>query len=251
MKSIRFYLTHYLKMRKFRKREGVPDGWVPIREVIAKAGVTKATVHHYVKLGLIPKPLKVNRQMAYYPPETVEYIKVIKKLQKGYLPLKKIKELIKKRRPEEIQKDIELIRKSIEEEMVPEKKLRAMIPISERVLRQLEQMGIIKKSRGGYTKQDIKIIENVWRLTEIGFNEQNSFSIDFFDKLAKLVGKIVALELKEFNKKLLGKLPPEKLAEIAREAIPATSEIIGTLHAKILQEKIKELELPKTRAEKK
>jgi hypothetical protein len=58
----------------------------------------------------------------------------------------------------------------------------------------------------------------------------------------KLVGRIATLEFTEFNKKLLGKLTPEKLAEIAKVAIPATSEIIGALHSKILQEKIKELE---------
>src|SRR5215203_6889251 len=66
-----------------------------ISELAERSGVPVATVRHYLREGLLPEPVKTSRNMAYYPPEFVDRIKLIKRLQEErYLPLKAIKNVL-------------------------------------------------------------------------------------------------------------------------------------------------------------
>ena len=59
-----------------------------------------ATVRHYLREGLLPEPVKTSRNMAYYPPEFVDRIRLIKQLQEErFMPLKVIRELLDAARP--------------------------------------------------------------------------------------------------------------------------------------------------------
>ena len=54
-----------------------------------------ATVRHYLREGLLPEPVKTSRNMAYYPPEFVERIRLIKQLQEErFMPLRVIRDLL-------------------------------------------------------------------------------------------------------------------------------------------------------------
>ena len=50
-------------------------------ELVEASGVSGATIKHYLREGLLPEPIKTSRNMAWYRPETVERIEVIKRLQ--------------------------------------------------------------------------------------------------------------------------------------------------------------------------
>src|SRR3954453_17250950 len=66
-----------------------------ISELSERSGVPVATIHHYLREGLLPEPVKTSRNMAYYPPEFVDRLRVIKQLQEERLiPLKVIRELL-------------------------------------------------------------------------------------------------------------------------------------------------------------
>ena len=66
-----------------------------ISELAETSGVPVATVRHYLREGLLPEPVKTSRNMAYYPPEFAERIRLIKQLQEErFLPLKVIRELL-------------------------------------------------------------------------------------------------------------------------------------------------------------
>ena len=53
------------------------------------------TVKHYVREGLLPRPVKTSRNMAYYGEACIDRIKLIKKIQKEkFLPLEVIKRLL-------------------------------------------------------------------------------------------------------------------------------------------------------------
>ena len=52
-----------------------------------------ATVRHYLREGLLPEPVKTSRNMAYYPPEFADRIRLIKQLQEDrFMPLRVIRE---------------------------------------------------------------------------------------------------------------------------------------------------------------
>src|SRR5436189_5738479 len=66
-----------------------------ISELAEASGVPVATVRHYLREGLLPEPVKTSRNMAYYPPEFVERIRLIKRLQEErFMPLRVIKDVI-------------------------------------------------------------------------------------------------------------------------------------------------------------
>ncbi len=92
------------------------NGLLKISELAERSGVPVATIRHYLREGLLPEPVKTSRNMAYYPPEFVERIRVIKQLQEErFLPLRVIRDLLDRQDAE------------------PER-LRAMIALEDRIL---------------------------------------------------------------------------------------------------------------------
>src|SRR5581483_3333591 len=56
-------------------------------ELARASGVSAATIKHYLREGLLPEPVKTSRNMAYYPAEFVDRIRLIKQLQEErYMP---------------------------------------------------------------------------------------------------------------------------------------------------------------------
>src|SRR5919206_780902 len=71
------------------------DQLLRISELAERSGVPVATIKHYLREGLLPEPVKTSRNMAYYPPEFVERIRLIKQLQEErFMPLKHIKAVL-------------------------------------------------------------------------------------------------------------------------------------------------------------
>ena len=90
-----------------------------MRELAQEAGVPAATIKHYLREGLLPEPIKTAPNMAYYPRESVERVKLIKQLQEErFLPLKVIKEILEQG----------------EQEGEGADRLRALIDLEDRVL---------------------------------------------------------------------------------------------------------------------
>ena len=55
-------------------------------------------MRHYLREGLLPEPVKTSRNMAYYPPEFVDRIRLIKQLQEErFMPLRVIRDLLDSR----------------------------------------------------------------------------------------------------------------------------------------------------------
>ena len=66
-----------------------------ISELADASGVSAGTIKHYLREGLLPEPVKTSRNMAYYPPEFVDRIRTIKRLQEErFMPLRLIREVL-------------------------------------------------------------------------------------------------------------------------------------------------------------
>ena len=71
------------------------DGLLKMSELAERAGVAAGTIKHYLREGLLPEPVETSRNMAYYPPEFVERIRLIKQLQEErFMPLRVIKDVL-------------------------------------------------------------------------------------------------------------------------------------------------------------
>ena len=76
-------------------RTGTDVELLKIGELAEASEVPVPTIKHYLREGLLPEPVKTSRNMAYYPPEFVDRIKLIKQLQEErFMPLKAIKSVL-------------------------------------------------------------------------------------------------------------------------------------------------------------
>jgi DNA-binding transcriptional MerR regulator len=84
-----------------------------ISELAAKTGIPKETIHFYLREGLLPKPRKTRRNMAFYDQAHVDRLELIRRLQnERYLPLEVIRRVLKPERsggPRGGTEDLELL----------------------------------------------------------------------------------------------------------------------------------------------
>ena len=73
-----------------------PKQGMRIAELARRSDTSKETIHFYLREGLLRKPKKTSRNMAYYDETHVEQLKLIKRLRsESYLPLNVIKKVLK------------------------------------------------------------------------------------------------------------------------------------------------------------
>src|SRR6476660_5784199 len=101
---------------------GDPD-LLRMGELAEASGVPAPTIKHYLREGLLPEPVRTSRNMAYYPPEFVDRIRVIKQLQEErFMPLRVIRELLEREdEPERLRAMIELEDRILERALVGER----------------------------------------------------------------------------------------------------------------------------------
>jgi len=86
-------------MRQAQSTTNSPEAsTLKMKALMEATGVSKATIAHYLKEGLLPAPMRTNRNMAYYDASCVERVLFIKKMQANHrLPLSQIKLILDQR----------------------------------------------------------------------------------------------------------------------------------------------------------
>src|SRR5436189_2615605 len=133
-----------------------------ISELAEASGVPVATVRHYLREGLLPEPVKTSRNMAYYPPEFIERIRLIKQLQEErFMPLRVIKSMLDAA-PERARALVELEDRILEHALkgeersrVPATEVRKRYEIPQEVLDRLAELGVLTPSSRGYSSSDV------------------------------------------------------------------------------------------------
>src|SRR4051812_5551145 len=162
------------------------NGLLKISELADRSDVSVGTIKHYLREGLLPDPVKTSRNMAYYPPEFAERIRLIKQLQEErFLPLKVIRELLDSGNgdPESLRDQVELEDRILERaaagerERVPAGEVEARYEVPREVLARLEELGILTPTGDGYSPTDIQIVEAMSRFRAGGFGEDIGFTV--------------------------------------------------------------------------
>jgi DNA-binding transcriptional MerR regulator len=213
-----------------------------ISELAERADVPVATVRHYLREGLLPEPVKTSRNMAYYPPEFAERIRLIKRLQEQrFMPLRVIRELL-----DSTDGDLERLRSLAdsgdalvaralgpEAERTPREGVLKRFEIPERALDRLAELGVLTPSEGGYSATDVRIVEAIARFRAAGWNETTGFGARDVARLMKGLEPVIDDELKLLVERFsaLGTDRAEAIVEGGASPFP---ELIGALHAKLL-----------------
>ena len=196
-------------------------------ELAERSGVSAGTIKHYLREGLLGEGdeiVRTSRNMAYYPPEYVERIRLIKRLQEDrFMPLRVIKDRIVERAVEQR-----------ESERMSAAEARRRYEIPRNVLDRLAELGVLTPSSRGYDADDVKIIEAISRFRAGGYDEQLGFTV--FDTLRyrDALEPLVQEEVRTLLDRLAGEVEVERAVEIIAAGAEPLRDLIGAMHSKLL-----------------
>lgn len=211
-----------------------------IGELAEASEVPVPTIKHYLREGLLPEGVKTSRNMAYYPPELVDRIKLIKQLQEErFMPLKAIKSVLDEG-PEYARALVELEDRILERALGEERTRTSAAEVRERygvpkdVLDRLEQIELLSPNSRGYSPSDVKIIEAISRFRAGGYDEQIGFTVYDTLRYKKALEELVAQEVDMVMDRLAGEVPPERVVEMLESGAQPLQDLIAALHTKLL-----------------
>jgi DNA-binding transcriptional MerR regulator len=224
---------------------GTPDtqqgnGLLRMRELAEASGVPAPTIKHYLREGLLPEPVKTSRNMAYYPPEFVDRIKLIKRLQEErYLPLKAIKNVLDED-PDRATAMLELGDQILDRALAGERSRTSAAEVRERyglpkeVLDRLAELEVLTPNSRGYSPSDVTIIEAISRFRAGGYDEQIGFTVYDTLRYKTALEELVRLEVDVVMERLAGEVPPERVVEMLEAGAQPLKDLIAALHTKLM-----------------
>ena len=218
-------------------------GMMKISELAEAAGVPVATVRHYLREGLLPEPVKTSRNMAYYPPEFVDRIRLIKQLQEDrFMPLKVIRELLESGNgdPERLRALIELEDRILERTLAGERKrvgareVRRRYQVPKEVLDRLAELEVLSPDGRGYSPSDVRIVEAISRFRAGGYDERIGFTVYDTLRYKRALEPLVKEEVEVLMERLAGEMDPDRVVELIEAGAEPLQDLIAALHTKLL-----------------
>jgi DNA-binding transcriptional MerR regulator len=214
-----------------------------IGEIAERAEVPVATVRHYLREGLLPEPVKTSRNMAYYPPEFVERIRVIKQLQEErFMPLRVIRELLEREQqdPRRLRAMIEFEDRILDRALVSERERLSAEEVRERyempaeVLERLAEVGVLTPDEAGYSPSDVRIVQAISRFRAGGYDESLGFTVYDTLRYKGALEALVAEEVRVLRERLAADVDPERAMEIIEAGLGPLNDLITALHTKLM-----------------
>jgi DNA-binding transcriptional MerR regulator len=220
------------------------EGHLRMSELAEQSGVSAPTIRHYLREGLLGNGEEIrrtSRNMAYYPPELVERIQLIKRLQEErFMPLRVIKEVLEDN-PERVTALLELedsiLERALagaEQRKVSAKEVGERYEIPANVLERLKEIGVLTPARGGYDPDDVKIIEAISRFRAGGYEEALGFTVYDTLRYREALGPLVEEEVRALLDRLVGEVEVQRAVEMIAAGAEPLRELIGAIHSKLL-----------------
>ncbi|MFI5028126.1 MAG: MerR family transcriptional regulator [Solirubrobacterales bacterium] len=209
-------------------------------ELAEASGVPAPTIKHYLREGLLPEPVKTSRNMAYYPPEFVDRIKLIKQLQEErYMPLRAIKAVLDED-PERARALVELEDRILDRALAGERtrtsaaEARERYGVPKEVLDRLEELEVLSPNRRGYSPSDVRIIEAISRFRAGGYDEEIGFTVYDTLRYKSAIEELVRQEVDVVMDRLAAEVPPERVVEMLEAGAQPLQDLIAALHTKLM-----------------
>jgi DNA-binding transcriptional MerR regulator len=209
-------------------------------ELAEASGVPAPTIKHYLREGLLPEPVKTSRNMAYYPPEFVDRIRLIKRLQeKRFMPLKAIRAVLEQD-PERAEAMLDLEDQILDRALAGERSRTSAAEVRERygvpaeVLDRLAELEVLTPNSRGYTPSDVTIIEAISRFRAGGYDEEIGFTVYDTLRYKTALEELVRQEVEVVMGRLAGEVPPERVVEMLEAGSQPLKDLIAALHTKLM-----------------
>jgi DNA-binding transcriptional MerR regulator len=195
-------------------------------ELAQRSGVSAGTIKHYLREGLLGQGddvVRTSRNMAYYPPDYVDKIRTIKRLQEErFMPLRAIKDALERAAAS---RDAERV-------SIAEAKRRYDVP--QNVLDRLKDIDVLTPTAKGYDADDVKIIEAISRFRAGGYDEALGFTVYDTLRYQEVLAPLVEEEVRVLLDRVAGEVSVERAVEIVASGAEPLRDLIGAMHSKLL-----------------
>jgi len=221
------------------------SGLLKMSELAERSGVSAGTIRYYLREGLLgagEDVVRTSRNMAYYPPDYVQRIALIKRLQEErFMPLRVIKGALAED-PARVRALVELEDRIIERALagaedqgrVSRSEAQARYGVPRNVLERLIEIGVLTPNRRGYDRDDVKIIEAIASFRAGGYEEALGFTVYDTLRYRDALEPLVRDEVTALLERLAGEVEVERALEIVAAGVEPLRELIGAMHSKLL-----------------
>jgi DNA-binding transcriptional MerR regulator len=221
------------------------NGLLKMSELAERSGVRAGTIKHYLREGLLgggDDIVRTSRNMAYYPPEFVDRLRLIKRLQEQrFMPLKAIRRVLDEEDPQRLERLVELEDRIIERavraretDRVTRAEVDRRYGVPGNVLDRLEELGVLTPTSRGYDADDVQVIAAISRFRSGGYDEQLGFTVYDTLRYRQALGPLVEEEVRVLLDRLAGEVEVDRAAEIIASGAEPLRELIGAMHSKML-----------------
>ena len=198
------------------------NGLLKMGELAEASGVSAGTIKHYLREGLLPEPLRTSRNMAYYPPDFVDRIRTIKRLQEErYMPLRAIKRVLDHAAEGDRSR-------------VPAAELRRRSGVPKEVLERLGELGVLTPNSRGYAPADVRIVEAIARFRAGGYDERIGFTVYDTLRYKRALEALVEEEVQVLMERLPGEMDTDRAVALIEDGSEPLQDLIAALHQKLL-----------------
>ena len=216
------------------------DEMLRMGELARASGVSAATIKHYLREGLLPEPMKTSRNMAYYPADFVERIRIIKQLQEErYMPLRVIKDLLEED-PDRAKALIELGDRLLEHALATESErvsaaeVRKRYEVPDDVLDRLAELEVLTPDKSGYSPSDVRVIEAISRFRAGGYEERIGFTVYDTLRYRESMADLVRQEVDVLMERLAGEMDPDEAMALIEAGTQPLNDLLAAMHTKAL-----------------
>jgi DNA-binding transcriptional MerR regulator len=214
-------------------------------ELAERSGVSAGTIKHYLREGLLggdDEIRRTSRNMAWYPPEFVERIRLIKRLQEErFMPLRVIRDLLRED-PQRVEALVELEDRILdraaaaagERTRTSRKAVEEAYDVPRNVLERLEQIEVLTPNGRGFDADDVKIIEAISRFRAGGYDEAIGFTVYDTLRYREALAPLVEEEVRVLLGRLAGSVDEDRAVEIIASGAAPLEELIAAMHSKLL-----------------
>ena len=225
------------------------NGLLKMSELAERSGVSAGTIKHYLREGLLGEGgeiVRTSRNMAYYPADFVERIRLIKRLQEErYMPLRVIKGMLDSD-PERARAVVELGDRLLvgalaarESGRMSRAEVRRRYDVPDHVLRRLEEIELLSPSSRGYDSDEVQIIEAISRFRAGGYDEDTGFTVYDALRYRDALEPVVEEEVATLLGRLAGEVDTERAAQIIAAGAQPLRDLIGAIHSKLLVDELR------------
>ena len=214
-------------------------------ELAERSGVNTSTIKHYLREGLLDTGgdvVRTSRNMAWYPEEYVERIRLIKRLQEDrFMPLRMIRTVLADD-PERAARLVKLEDRILETAAavsergrVSRARVRETYAVPDNVLTRLEELGILSPNTRGYDPEDVRIIEAMSRFRAGGYEESIGFTVYDTIRYREALELLVEEEVTVLLQRLADQVEDvDRAAEIIASGVDPLRDMIGAMHSKLM-----------------